>query len=421
MSYTTAYLDDVASLDDIVLPRRNFRPLALGAAVAGLGIVAAALVIVSMAATSMMLDAFTASPDMRAEAPVARGAAVLADSQDRPGSAIRSSAAAPIAIDPGRAPDSVIEAKLSPAAAVPRLAPPHLAATPSLAPPSSVTTTPSVAQLAPATTTPSVAPLPPVTAALSVAPLPPVRTTPSVVPPSVAAATGDVPLPPRRPAGLAATVPPPAEAPVASSVQPNPASAQPNAALLRPPSREARRQMASAPASVTEAPRQDNRNVFQRFFDALSGPSGGSLPGTGSRTALYDIAAHTVYMPNGERLEAHSGLGNRFDDPRSVAEKNRGVTPPNVYALELRKDLFHGVAALRLNPVDERGMYGRVGMLAHTYMLGPRGDSNGCVSFKDYKRFLEAFRSGEVTRLVVVANRASPVSVASAGHRQDGL
>jgi hypothetical protein len=174
--------------------------------------------------------------------------------------------------------------------------------------------------------------------------------------------------------------------------------------------------MASAPASVADAPQQDNRNVFQRLFDGLSGPTGSSLPGMGSRTALYDIEAHTVYMPNGDRLEAHSGLGNRFDDPRSVSEKMRGVTPPNVYDLELRRDLFHGVAALRLNPVGDGNMFGRVGMLAHTYMLGPRGDSNGCVSFRDYKKFLQAFQRGEVTRLVVVANRATPVNVASARH-----
>jgi len=41
-------------------------------------------------------------------------------------------------------------------------------------------------------------------------------------------------------------------------------------------------------------------------------------------------------------------------------------------------------------------------MLAHTYMLGPNGQSNGCVSFKDYPKLLEAFLSGEVDRLVVV-------------------
>ena len=34
---------------------------------------------------------------------------------------------------------------------------------------------------------------------------------------------------------------------------------------------------------------------------------------------------------------------------------------------------------------------------------GPSGDSNGCVSFKNYDAFLRAFQSGEVKRLAVVA------------------
>jgi hypothetical protein len=55
-------------------------------------------------------------------------------------------------------------------------------------------------------------------------------------------------------------------------------------------------------------------------------------------------------------------------------------------------------------PVGDGNMFGRAGMLAHSYMLGPRGDSNGCVVFKDYPRFLEAFRSGWISRLLVVAH-----------------
>jgi hypothetical protein len=129
-----------------------------------------------------------------------------------------------------------------------------------------------------------------------------------------------------------------------------------------------------------------------------------SLPGPHSRTAVYDIAAHTVYLPNGERLEAHSGLGNKMDDPRYVNVKNRGPTPPNVYDLTLRELLFHGVRAIRLNPVDDDNMFGRDGMLAHSYMHGPNGQSSGCVSFKDYPRFLRAVLGGEVDRLVVVSN-----------------
>jgi len=124
-------------------------------------------------------------------------------------------------------------------------------------------------------------------------------------------------------------------------------------------------------------------------------------------TAVYDIASHTVYLPNGRRLEAHSGLGDHLDVPGDVNLKSRGPTPPNVYALKLREQLFHGVRAIRLNPVAEGDMFGRDGMLAHPYMLGPNGQSNGCVSFRDYPAFLNAFLAGEFDRLVVVENLAS--------------
>ena len=120
-------------------------------------------------------------------------------------------------------------------------------------------------------------------------------------------------------------------------------------------------------------------------------------------TAIYDISAHTVYLPSGMRLEAHSGLGDRIDDPRFVDERDHGATPPGVYQLTLRESLFHGVQALRLNPIGGGFIFNRVGLLAHPYMLGPNGDSNGCVSFKTYDVFLRAFQSGEVKRLAVVA------------------
>jgi hypothetical protein len=121
-------------------------------------------------------------------------------------------------------------------------------------------------------------------------------------------------------------------------------------------------------------------------------------------TAVYDLSAHTVYLPDGSRLEAHSGLGDLIDDPSHVEEKDRGSTPPHFYDLTLREGLFHGVQALRLNPVGgSDAIFGRAGLLAHTYMLGARGDSNGCVSFKNYDAFLQAFEGGQVKHLAVVA------------------
>jgi hypothetical protein len=119
-------------------------------------------------------------------------------------------------------------------------------------------------------------------------------------------------------------------------------------------------------------------------------------------TAVYDITAHKVYLPDGTALEAHSGLGALLDDPRHADVKMRGVTPPAVYDLQPREAMFHGVEALRLIPEDESQALGRDGLLAHSYMLGPNGDSNGCVSFKDYEAFLQAYKNHEITRLAVV-------------------
>lgn len=128
----------------------------------------------------------------------------------------------------------------------------------------------------------------------------------------------------------------------------------------------------------------------------------GPLP-TDQSTAVYDISAHTVYMPDGTKLEAHSGRGDMLDNPRYVSERMRGATPPDVYDLQLREQPFHGVQALRLIPVGNGDVHGRTGLLAHTFMLGPHGESFGCVSFRNYKAFLQAYLHGEVKRLTVVA------------------
>jgi hypothetical protein len=139
------------------------------------------------------------------------------------------------------------------------------------------------------------------------------------------------------------------------------------------------------------------------------------------RTAIYDITARTVYLPNGRRLEAHSGLGSLMDNPRHVHVRMKGATPPNVYKLTLREQLFHGVRAIRLNPVNESKMYGRAGILAHSYMLGPNGQSNGCVSFSNYPEFLNAYLKGEITRLVVVERLDTPGPKVASGWLPDAL
>ncbi len=206
------------------------------------------------------------------------------------------------------------------------------------------------------------------------------------------------PLPPHRPAEFG------------SAANPSPLQA-----ALRPSSRQSR-------TTVVQGAPADNRSFFERLFGAAPQSSGPALayavPETGAIgdarnpssprydrwTAVYDISAHTVYLPNGTKLEAHSGLGDRLDNPRFVHERMRGPTPPHVYELAPREALFHGVQALRLKPIGgEGGIYGRAGLLAHTYMLGPNGDSNGCVSFRNYQAFLQAYQNGEIKRLAVVA------------------
>lgn len=173
-------------------------------------------------------------------------------------------------------------------------------------------------------------------------------------------------------------------------------------------------QIASSQAYAETSPRVDNRNFFEKFTDkiklaSLTPDSGlfGKAPdlaalGYDSRTAVYDIKAKALYLPSGVALEAHSGMGALMDDPDHVDQRMVGATPPATYDLKPREKLFHGIRALRLTPTEGTSALGRVGLLTHNYMLGPRGDSNGCVSIKDYDRFLKAYDNGEFNRLVVV-------------------
>jgi hypothetical protein len=179
--------------------------------------------------------------------------------------------------------------------------------------------------------------------------------------------------------------------------------------------------VAAARAEIPVA-RADNRSLLQKFSDLMPGrvtlasltPGGGLFSkgpdlaalGYDSVTAVYDISAHAVYMPDGTKLEAHSGYGSLMDDPAHVNEHNIGATPPNVYDLKPREALFHGVQALRMVPAGDGDMLGRSGLLTHGYMLGPNGDSNGCVSIKYYDKFLKAYSDGNIKRLVVVSKIA---------------
>jgi hypothetical protein len=189
----------------------------------------------------------------------------------------------------------------------------------------------------------------------------------------------------------------------------------------------ASREVAKAKAAILAVTSSEKPSIFEKLYGkpqakgsllafasadfsdvSIPNPAKASAMGNAApydrQTAVYDISARTVYLPDGTKLEAHSGLGSKLDDPRYVHVRMHGATPPHVYDLEPREALFHGVPALRLKPVGgEQAIYGRTGLLAHTYMLGPNGDSNGCVSFKDYYAFLDAYRNRGIKRLAVVA------------------
>jgi hypothetical protein len=246
-------------------------------------------------------------------------------------------------------------------------------------------------------------------------PLPPGRDVPEI------GETESFPLPPARPPGFGAP-----------TTAPERHASRPDMAIARPPAAPADNRNiieklfswahSSSPvvASTTSTrPAATQPVVAERDSAAASGgfgrgplfsfpsPFGNSAPapvsGYDRYTAVYDISARVVYLPDGTRLEAHSGLGQALDNPRYVAERAVGPTPPHVYELTLREGSFHGVQAIRLNPVGEGGIYGRAGLLAHPFMLGPNGDSNGCVSFRDYEAFLRAYQNGQVKKLAVVA------------------
>lgn len=226
-----------------------------------------------------------------------------------------------------------------------------------------------------------------------------------------------VPQPPARPDHLG----PSRLAKVEEEETPAPAPAPDARAKERAerlPPRVAARRLRAQPQMQAET---DPRNFFEKLFSptdkakgpqlAYAAPGDGGLGlssglfssgGASGGTAVYNIAAHTVTLPNGTQLEAHSGLGELFDNPNGVHVRMRGSTPPAVYKLTLRESLFHGVQALRLIPLAGN-VHGRSGLLAHTFMLGQRGNSNGCVSFRNYRAFLQAFQNGQVRQLRVVS------------------
>ncbi len=146
----------------------------------------------------------------------------------------------------------------------------------------------------------------------------------------------------------------------------------------------------------------DNKRGDDRSGFSLRNLFGGGAR-AGNGVAVYDISAAKVYMPDGSVLEAHSGVGKMADDPRYTHVKMNGPTPPHTYNLRMRESRFHGVEAIRMLPVDGKNKYGRTGLLTHSYLMrGRAAQSHGCVAFKDYSKFLKAFKAGKIKQLVVV-------------------
>jgi hypothetical protein len=181
-------------------------------------------------------------------------------------------------------------------------------------------------------------------------------------------------------------------------------------ATLKPGKPAAKPAKPEAEALAYARPDKPAGGVFRNLFNAPSRKAG---------VAIYDISASVVHMPDGSKLEAHSGIGKMADNPRYVHVKMKGPTPPNTYNLTMREKRFHGVEAIRMTPVGGQTMHGRDGMLAHSYLLrGGRAESHGCVAFKDYPRFLKAFKQGKVKQLIVVGSMSkASVRLASNGRK----
>ncbi|WP_274629423.1 tlde1 domain-containing protein [Arvimicrobium flavum] len=207
-------------------------------------------------------------------------------------------------------------------------------------------------------------------------------------------------------------------------VRPDPRASVPDRSVAQKPAARPREDVVEEKLKREAQParRAESKVAYARPDDPSDKPSGGLFrnlfgPRAGSGVAVYDISAAKVYMPDGSVLEAHSGIGKMADNPRYAHVKMNGPTPPHTYNLKMREKRFHGVEAIRMLPVDGRNKHGRDGFLTHSYLLrGGRAESHGCVAFKNYDKFLNAFKKGKVRQLVVVPGGGKPaIQVAKNG------
>jgi hypothetical protein len=215
----------------------------------------------------------------------------------------------------------------------------------------------------------------------------------SAAAPAAAAVAAIVPMPRSRPAA--------ADLPVQGPVLALATTTPPTAPII--------------PLTDSTPQQPPQRSALQKFSDMMKAKMTIASLGLGrapdltalgydNETAVYDITAHAVYLPNGTVFEAHSGMGNLRDDPDHVNMPMVGATPPAMYSLKPREKEFHGVAALRMTPAEGSDIGGRSGLLVHSYMLGPNGDSNGCISVRDFDRFRKAYDDGQFNHIAVVSS-----------------
>lgn len=160
------------------------------------------------------------------------------------------------------------------------------------------------------------------------------------------------------------------------------------------------------------------RSLFGDLFKGKTDQGG--WPGKGTKVAIYDVSNATVYLPDGTKLRAHSGIGNMRDNPRYEHVKMRGPTPAGIYRLSMREKRFYGVEAIRMTSVDGRDPKNRTGLLTHTNLLRNQTGSHGCIAFQNYQPFLRAFKRGHITMIVVVPELPSSRTQLAALYRKAG-
>jgi hypothetical protein len=155
------------------------------------------------------------------------------------------------------------------------------------------------------------------------------------------------------------------------------------------------------------------------FGDLFKGGGDGNH-GKGTKVAIYDVSAATVHMPDGTKLRAHSGIGKMRDNPQYSHVKMNGPTPAGIYRLKMREKRFHGVEAIRMTSIDGTDPKNRTGLLTHTNLLRGQIGSHGCVAFQNYTPFLNAFKRGHVTMLIVVDRMPASRTQVAALYRKAG-